>query len=327
VTIGGSLKGTYLYNADGQLVSRAVTNTTPSGTVHVLHDLNGNVLVETDGVGNTVREYIWLEHRGNGKGDRATGAATPLAVVADVNTATAKLYRVHPDHLDRPVMMTDTAATIVWQAAYLPFGPVYSITGTAANDNRFPGQWYQLESGLSYNWHRHYDPSLGRYTQPDPLGLVDGPSRYAYVSSDPMQMVDPRGEETIIIKWSPADKKGGRWGHISANINGKTYSFGPEGWSKKYSLADDYFRRQYITNRRSADITALYLSKSEEIQFEQCLRGHQHYNAIFNNCGTPFVRCLGKQNLIGNYLDKARVLPMDVHKIIRSSPRVLERPW
>jgi len=41
--IGGSLKGTYLYNADGQLVSRAVTNTTPSGTVHVLHDLNGKV--------------------------------------------------------------------------------------------------------------------------------------------------------------------------------------------------------------------------------------------------------------------------------------------
>jgi RHS repeat-associated protein len=30
----------------------------------------------------------------------------------------------------------------------------------------------QLEAGLHYNWHRHYDPSLGRYTQPDPLGFV-----------------------------------------------------------------------------------------------------------------------------------------------------------
>ncbi|MBK9078116.1 MAG: hypothetical protein IPL91_02785 [Hyphomicrobium sp.] len=42
------------------------------------------------------------------------------------------------------------------------------------------------------NWHRHYDPSLGRYTQPDPLGFVDGPSVYAYASS-PLIKVDARG--------------------------------------------------------------------------------------------------------------------------------------
>ncbi|MCV6546620.1 MAG: RHS repeat-associated core domain-containing protein [Cohaesibacter sp.] len=45
---------------------------------------------------------------------------------------------------------------------------------------------------MNYNWHRHYDPSLARYIQPDPLGLIDGPSRYAYVKSDPMQWTDPR---------------------------------------------------------------------------------------------------------------------------------------
>ncbi|MEJ2626264.1 MAG: RHS repeat-associated core domain-containing protein [Pseudolabrys sp.] len=45
---------------------------------------------------------------------------------------------------------------------------------------RFPGQYFLLESGLHYNSHRHYDPTLGRYTQPDPLGLIDGPSVYAY---------------------------------------------------------------------------------------------------------------------------------------------------
>ncbi|TIX16112.1 MAG: hypothetical protein E5V41_14255, partial [Mesorhizobium sp.] len=36
-------------------------------------------------------------------------------------------------------------------------------------------------SGLNYNWHRHYDPTTGRYLQPDPLGMPDGPSRWAYV--------------------------------------------------------------------------------------------------------------------------------------------------
>ncbi len=48
-------------------------------------------------------------------------------------------------------------------------------------------------SGLHYNWHRHYDPSLGRYTQPDPLGFVDGPSVYAYAKNGPVRYIDPDG--------------------------------------------------------------------------------------------------------------------------------------
>ncbi len=60
-------------------------------------------------------------------------------------------------------MMTDSARAIVWQARYQPFGEVHSITGPASLDRRFPGQWFQMETGLHYNWHRHYDPTTGRY--------------------------------------------------------------------------------------------------------------------------------------------------------------------
>ena len=52
-----------------------------------------------------------------------------------------------------------------------PFGEVVSITGSASNNLRFPGQYFLLESGLHYNWHRHYDPTTGRYLQADPLGV------------------------------------------------------------------------------------------------------------------------------------------------------------
>jgi RHS repeat-associated protein len=48
-------------------------------------------------------------------------------------------------------------------------GTSYLWDNTSKLDARFPGQWFQLESGLAYNWHRHYDASLGRYVQPDPL--------------------------------------------------------------------------------------------------------------------------------------------------------------
>jgi RHS repeat-associated protein len=58
---------------------------------------------------------------------------------------------------------------------------------------RFPGQWFQIESGLHYNWHRHYDPSIGRYTQPDPLRFVDGPSVYAYAGNSPIMYIDEDG--------------------------------------------------------------------------------------------------------------------------------------
>src|SRR5688572_18567159 len=76
------------------------------------------------------------------------------------------------------------------QAKWLPFGAPHSITGSASLDARFPGQWFQIESGLHYNWHRHYDPSIGRYTQPDPLRFVDGPSVYAYAKGSPQVNVD-----------------------------------------------------------------------------------------------------------------------------------------
>ena len=180
VSAGATLEASYVYNAFEQLVSRTLVNATPSGAIHMIHNRAGRVIAETDGVGNTVREYIWL-------------GALPLAVIADVDTVSPKLYYVHVDHLNRPIRMTDAAKATVWEATWLPHGGVHAITGTASLDARFPGQWFQLESGLHYNWHRHYDPTTGRYTQADPLGFVDGPSVYAYAVNSPQMYVDEDG--------------------------------------------------------------------------------------------------------------------------------------
>jgi RHS repeat-associated protein len=100
------------------------------------------------------------------------------------------IWAVHVDHLNRPIQMTDSTKAAVWTAQWLPWGNVFAITGTATLDARFPGQWFQLESGLHYNWYRHYDPTIGRFTQPDPLGFVDGPSVYAYGRSSPARFTD-----------------------------------------------------------------------------------------------------------------------------------------
>ena len=90
-------------------------------------------------------------------------------------------------------------------------GSVYTSTGTPATI-RFPGQWFQAESGLHQNWMRDYDPTTGRYIQADPLGLVDGASVYGYAGQNPGRYVDPRGEEAVTVGGSF-----GAWGVVEGS--------------------------------------------------------------------------------------------------------------
>ena len=187
VTVGGVQSGAYTYNGLSQLSERTVTSGGSSTTTHLIQDIFGNIIAEADDTGQTLREYLYIPSVGH------AGVSLPIAVVDDVDTATPVVYFVHTDHLSRPVMMTDASRTVVWEAVFTPWGAVKSVSGSLTHDARFPGQWFQLESGLHYNWHRHYDPTLGRFTSPDPLGFVDGPAIYAYAGNEPVSYVDEDG--------------------------------------------------------------------------------------------------------------------------------------
>jgi RHS repeat-associated protein len=57
---------------------------------------------------------------------------------------------------------------------------------------RFEGQYDDVETGLAYNRCRYYDPEIGRYISPDPIGVFGGANQYAYVA-DPFSETDPLG--------------------------------------------------------------------------------------------------------------------------------------
>jgi RHS repeat-associated protein len=89
--------------------------------------------------------------------------------------------------------MTDANGNIIWAADYLPFGQADLTVDTVENNLRFAGQYYDAETGLHYNYHRYYDPVVGRYLTPDPIGIEGGINPYAYVQNNPVIFIDPYG--------------------------------------------------------------------------------------------------------------------------------------
>ncbi|WP_431112463.1 RHS repeat-associated core domain-containing protein [Variovorax paradoxus] len=133
----------------------------------------------------------------------------PMPIAAVINGAT---YAVHSDHLNTPRRLSNDSGQPVWQWSYSAFGEDKPTTaknrfanlertpnpGTTSVSEvkfnlRYPGQYADEESGLFYNGYRTYIPTLGRYTQGDPIGLNGGWNRYGYAGGNPLSYVDPKG--------------------------------------------------------------------------------------------------------------------------------------
>ena len=173
VTDGGNVLGEYIYNGMGQRAEKWIPSQNKCTIFH--HNQNGFIITESSSAGTIRADYVYL----NGQ---------PLAKLEGTS-----VYYYHNDHLGTPMVMTDENATVVWEGEYLPFGEAFSVTGSVTNNLRFPGQYYDEETDMHYNYFRDYKPEIGRYVEADPIGLLGGVNLYAYVGSNPLNYYDSWG--------------------------------------------------------------------------------------------------------------------------------------
>jgi RHS repeat-associated protein len=162
---------TYGYNGKGERVRK----TTATDTMLYHYDNTGTLLFESNSSGTTMVEYIWLGGR-------------RIATVQE-----GSLYFDHTDHLGTSHLLTDSSSTVVWSADYEPFGKTMVTTAVVTNNLRLPGQYYDIETDMHYNYFRDYDPAIGRYIESDPIGLKAGVNTYQYVLSNPQTNIDVSG--------------------------------------------------------------------------------------------------------------------------------------
>jgi len=183
----------YRYNGRGERTQKI----TATGTIIYHYDQSGLLIAETDQNGNAIRDYAYLN------GQR-------LALIDSTG-----VYYLHSNHLDTPQVITDQNQNIVWAANYEPFGEAQITTAEIENNLRFPGQYFDEETNLYYNYFRDYDPSVGRYTQSDPIGLDGGFNTYLYGNANPVRFIDPTGE-LAFLAFLPAIISGSGGGTAAA---------------------------------------------------------------------------------------------------------------
>ncbi|MER6316598.1 putative T7SS-secreted protein [Streptomyces sp. NPDC001581] len=164
----------YAYDPLGRRISKQ----SPSETVHFTWD--GTTLCEQ----TTEDITLTWDHAG----------LRPLAQTERRNDSTdERFFAIVTDLIGTPTELVDESGDLAWRTRTTLWGTTtWTRDATAYTPLRFPGQYFDPESGLHYNHFRYYDPESARYLSQDPLGLAPAPNPATYVNN-PQTWSDPRG--------------------------------------------------------------------------------------------------------------------------------------
>ncbi|MFF5761917.1 DUF6531 domain-containing protein [Streptomyces tanashiensis] len=178
--------------------------------------------------------------------ERILGRDTPQS---EVDT---RFFAIVTDLVGTPSELVDENGDIAWRTrSTLWGGTTWAVDSTAYTPLRFPGQYFDPESGLHHNFRRHYDPQTGRYLSPDPLGLAPAPNPSVYVHnphtwSDHLGLAPECDDDTQSLWKAPQRGQGDaqeRDGYLEENFPGgpdDPYMNGLVYFAKERELAEKY---------------------------------------------------------------------------------------
>ncbi|MGC7100327.1 RHS repeat-associated core domain-containing protein [Amycolatopsis lurida] len=176
----------YRYDAFGRRVAKERLDEAGRVVEWVEFTWDGAVLTEQ--ADHTGRVVSW---------EFEPGSPRPLAQVESGGLAQSEVdsrfYSIVTDLVGTPTELVDERGNYGWRRRTNLWGEAVDETSNGVDTPlRFPGQYFDAESRLHYNFHRYYDPEIARYYSPDPLGLAPSPNPYAYVHN-PTGWIDPFG--------------------------------------------------------------------------------------------------------------------------------------
>ncbi|HEV8635606.1 MAG TPA: PKD domain-containing protein [Chloroflexota bacterium] len=120
----------------------------------------------------------------------------PAYMIRDGNT-----YRIIVDHLGSPRLVIDAATgSVAQELDYDAFGIAIHDTNPGFQPFGFAGGLYDLDTKLVRFGARDYDAETGRWTAKDPNGFDSGPNLYEYAVNDPVNLIDPLGEQGDLVR-------------------------------------------------------------------------------------------------------------------------------
>jgi RHS repeat-associated protein len=185
------VQASYRYDPLGRRIAKSVTQGGVTTTTYFIYS-DAGLLAEANDQGQLTKAYGFNPMAsGLWSTDPVWQANVANGSLTDAGTSYNYL---HTDQLSTPILATDKQGNISWKAVAESFGSTGVLPGNTITMNlRFPGQYFDQESGTHDNFMRSYDPRIGRYSQVDPIGLQGGWNLYEYVDEDPIDKMDPEG--------------------------------------------------------------------------------------------------------------------------------------